>query len=166
MLSPLVWSNTADLLYSEAVCRNDGYRILKESRKREDKPKFVEALLKLCCNTTCNVLYNVNPAKIQSTPASVFIRSRMMWSEFPEAVALGPEGGQLPPDRIERKILQLNNIMSFAVPFLQQGTKVVDFCCGCGHQSIPLAYLFPHCHFTLVDMNPTSLEICRERCRR
>jgi len=44
--------------------------------------------------------------------------------------------------------------------------KVVDFCCGCGHQSIPLAYLYPEVEFVLLDMKAASLEIAKDRVLR
>ena len=45
-------------------------------------------------------------------------------------------------------------------------STVVDFCSGCGHQSIPLAWLFPNCRFILVDMKLASLDIARGRAER
>ncbi|KAJ1425444.1 hypothetical protein B484DRAFT_420165, partial [Ochromonadaceae sp. CCMP2298] len=43
---------------------------------------------------------------------------------------------------------------------------VVDFCCGCGHQSIPLALLFPQVQFVLLDAKQRSLDVARARVQR
>mmetsp|Transcript_3795 Transcript_3795/g.6856 ORF Transcript_3795/g.6856 Transcript_3795/m.6856 type:complete len:300 (-) Transcript_3795:199-1098(-) len=90
-------------------------------------------------------------------------------------------GGQLPPIRVQRKRQQLDNIMAFVVPFIHSTNTpsascsarpsdrrkvVVDFCCGCGHQSIPLAFLFPSVSFVLIDTNDRSLDIAKNRVKR
>ena len=40
---------------------------------------------------------------------------------------------------------------------------VVDFGCGGGHQSLPLAYHFPDARFVLVDAKRRSLDVARRR---
>jgi 2-polyprenyl-3-methyl-5-hydroxy-6-metoxy-1,4-benzoquinol methylase len=170
MLSPLVWSNAFDLVDSvRAQCKDDTlldntHRSI-EKHHMNYKPKFVEALMKICQTQQINISYVHNPLKSNHSMASEFVRCKFDWSLFPEAISVSV-GGQLPSDRVRRKEQQLNNIMCFAAPFLVDGARVVDFCCGCGHQSIPLAYLFPNCHFILADMNAVSLNIARERCQQ
>ena len=41
--------------------------------------------------------------------------------------------------------------------------QIVDFGCGSGGLILPLAYLFPSCHFTGVEMKPAALAILRQR---
>ena len=43
--------------------------------------------------------------------------------------------------------------------------KVVDFCCGGGHQSLPLAHMFPQVQFVLIDCKARSLDIARRRAQ-
>ncbi|HGJ65422.1 TPA: methyltransferase domain-containing protein, partial [bacterium] len=40
---------------------------------------------------------------------------------------------------------------------------IVDFGSGSGHLSFPLAYLFPNCHFILIEKNPYPIEIGKKR---
>ncbi|KAG2442324.1 hypothetical protein HXX76_002410 [Chlamydomonas incerta] len=42
---------------------------------------------------------------------------------------------------------------------------VVDFGCGTGMLMLPLAVLFPHCHFTGVEMKPAAVALLQERAR-
>ena len=54
---------------------------------------------------------------------------------------------------------QLGNICSVADKILEPGQVVVDFCSGGGHLSVLLAYLYPDCHFILVDTNDIRFSI-------
>lgn len=40
-----------------------------------------------------------------------------------------------------------------------EGTKIVDVGCGGGFPGIPLAIMFPECHFTLVDSTAKKLKV-------
>ena len=44
-----------------------------------------------------------------------------------------------------------------------QELRIVDFGCGSGGLILPLACLFPSCHFTGVEMKPAALAILRQR---
>ncbi|KAG2433519.1 hypothetical protein HYH02_012637 [Chlamydomonas schloesseri] len=46
-----------------------------------------------------------------------------------------------------------------------QPLHVVDFGCGTGTLMLPLAVLFPHCHFTGVEMKPAAVALLQERAR-
>ena len=43
---------------------------------------------------------------------------------------------------------------------------VVDFCCGSGWQTLPLAQYFPNVSFVLIDSKQRSLDVARERATR
>jgi SAM-dependent methyltransferase len=83
----------------------------------------------------------------------------------PELDVAHPSGGAVPADRGARKRDQLLNIFLFVAPFLRRkpDAVVVDFGCGGGHQSLPLAYHFPDACFVLVDAKRRSLDVARRR---
>lgn len=83
------------------------------------------------------------------------------WREMPSAI--DPTGGHLDPDRARRKRHQIENIIFLAKKLISDGDVVVDFCSGSGHVSLPMAYLFPKCHFILVERNKFPVQIARER---
>lgn len=116
------------------------------------------------------------------------------WDSLPPPLRVGGNSvGHLPPERVERKQHQITNMMFFvAVHLLSLGAhpqlwqarhgedgansvatrqdgdpllRVVDFCCGGGHQSLPLAYMFPQVQFVLIDCKARSLDIARQRAR-
>lgn len=83
----------------------------------------------------------------------------------PELDVAHPSGGAVPADRGARKRDQLLNIFLFVAPFLRRkpDAVVVDFGCGGGHQSLPLAHHFPDARFVLVDAKRRSLDVARRR---
>ena len=48
---------------------------------------------------------------------------------------------------------------------LQTAVHVVDFGSGSGNLVLPLAYLFPSCTFTAVDVKPAALQLVRQRAK-
>ena len=42
------------------------------------------------------------------------------------------------------------------------GTRIMDFGCGGGFPGIPLAIMFPECHFTLIDGTAKKIRVCNE----
>jgi hypothetical protein len=76
-----------------------------------------------------------------------------------------PCQGQLPSARVHRKRQQVANIYRLLQHYLKDGDYIVDFCAGGGHLTIVLAYLFPRCHFTLIDRNDVSLTLAHRRLR-
>ena len=91
------------------------------------------------------------------------------WSAFPPSATL--QGANLPVDRVERKTLQIENMLLHAGRLIsslseknQNGLTVVDLCGGGGSLSIPLAVMYPEHTFIMVDSKPASVAIARDRC--
>lgn len=91
----------------------------------------------------------------------------MAWADLPAEVdvACGVGGGALPAARRARKREQLSNMLSLLGAVARPGDTIVDFCCGLGHQTLPLAYLRRDVNFVLVDMNPFGLGVAAQRCQ-
>ena len=68
-------------------------------------------------------------------------------------------------DRPEIRSLATAIALLFVAPLLRRKptAKVVDFGCGGGHQTLPLAYHFPDATFVLVDAKARSLEVAERR---
>lgn len=73
--------------------------------------------------------------------------------------ALDVTGGRLPTERAVRKRWQIESMASHVSSILKDGDIVVEFCCGSGHLSLPLAYMHPECTFLLIDNNRVALNI-------
>lgn len=86
---------------------------------------------------------------------------KLDWGQMPEGV--DPSAGFLEGKRLRGKRWQLENIIQLAGSLLKGGETVVDFCSGSGHLSIPMAYIFPDCHFVLVERNAVPLKIGKSR---
>ena len=136
-----------------------------------------------CCSTATDATNQIKPAKpnfhtelkqkfkiTQSSVVSVIgklessgIRplsfqsnvgcTRMLWNDLPKSLLLTNKFGGVPEKRTERKLEQLENMVSAVkeIMLLQKKDSpvIVDFCSGCGHLGILLAYLLPHCHVRL-----------------
>jgi hypothetical protein len=74
-----------------------------------------------------------------------------------------PEGGQLPPFRLERKGQQLENLAKAVLKVAKPGHTIVDFCSGSGHLGIILAYMLPRCQIILLENKEESLVRARQR---
>ena len=70
------------------------------------------------------------------------------WSSLPPDVH--PMGGELPPDRAEKKCQQLENMAAAILDLCKDGDTVVDFCSGGGHLGILVAFLKPSVTVVLV----------------
>ena len=91
-------------------------------------------------------------------------KRRWDWAALPAALDVGADGGGgLPEDRRARKREQLENVMSYVDALASPGDVVVDFCAGCGHQSLPLAYVRRDVTFVLVDKKARSLAVAARR---
>lgn len=88
---------------------------------------------------------------------------RLDWEHMPKGI--DPIWGFLSEDRAKRKRRQVENFIQLALSLLEGGEVVVDFCSGSGHLSLPMAYMFPKCHFILVERNPIPLEIGKRRIK-
>jgi len=71
------------------------------------------------------------------------------WDAVP--AELDPSAGALLEGRAMRKRHQLESLMRFALPFLREGDKCVDFGCGTGHYGLMVAYLRPDVTVVLVE---------------
>jgi SAM-dependent methyltransferase len=86
---------------------------------------------------------------------------RLEWDQMPEGI--DPASGFLNDSRAIRKRWQIENFIQIAQSLLKGDELVVDFGSGSGHLSLPLAYVFPNCHFILVERNPIPVGIGRKR---
>lgn len=138
-------------------------------------------------------VYHANPLRInvhQISPCSHLALKCCNWQSIPPEMDVaqkrGSDGvetlpGTLPIDRVERKRQQVLNMVVFAAPLIHEGIlqkqshpskkqserfTVVDFCCGSGWQSLPLAYAFPSASFILIDCKERSLDVAKERALR
>ena len=93
----------------------------------------------------------INDAKIEVLEAVPFdcTANKIDWNSLPELVH--PLGGQLPPDRLDRKCEQLENLALAVKNMACPGQVIVDFCSGGGHLGIVLAYLLPDVIVYLVE---------------
>jgi len=99
----------------------------------------------------------INDAKIEVLEAVPFdcTANKIDWNSLPELVH--PLGGQLPPDRLDRKCEQLENLALAVKNMACPGQVIVDFCSGGGHLGIVLAYLLPDVIVYLVENKQESL---------
>lgn len=89
------------------------------------------------------------------------------WQNLPYGVSVA--GGKLPTNRCSRKTVQVENLMLPVMKILNkiEGSKikVVEFCAGSGFVALPLAHLYKHVEFVIIDCKMKSLDIARERIR-
>jgi len=99
----------------------------------------------------------VNEAKIEALEAVPFdyTSDKIDWNALPELVH--PLGGQLPPERLDKKCQQLENLAAAVKAMARPGQVIVDFCSGGGHLAIVLAYLLPDVIVYLVENKQESL---------
>ena len=84
-----------------------------------------------------------------------YTSSKIDWNALPELVH--PLGGQLPPERLDKKCQQLENLTAAVKAMARPGQVIVDFCSGGGHLAIVLAYLLPEAIVYLVENKQESL---------
>ena len=96
--------------------------------------------------------------------------STLNWQSLPFSIT--PKGGLLPDNRVNRKTIQLNNMIDLSIKFIKhilqnlhngERVKIVEFCAGSGFISLPLAFLYPTIDFILIDKKSFSLDIARTR---
>lgn len=85
------------------------------------------------------------------------------WEALP--LLARPEGGDLPPSRLERKRQQLENVAGAVLRLAKLGDVIVDFCSGSGHLGIILAYLLPRSQIILLENKEASLNRAKKRSR-
>lgn len=86
------------------------------------------------------------------------------WSNVPFDAT--PEGGSLPPTRLQRKQEQLQNLCKPVLKLAKTGDIIVDFCSGGGHLGILIAYLLPDCTIILLENKEESLNRAKKRVQR
>ncbi|XP_070151603.1 glutathione S-transferase C-terminal domain-containing protein isoform X2 [Polyergus mexicanus] len=86
------------------------------------------------------------------------------WSNVPFDAT--PEGGSLPPARLQRKQEQLQNLCKPVLKLAKTGDIIVDFCSGSGHLGILIAYLLPDCTIILLENKEESLNRAKKRVQR
>lgn len=91
-------------------------------------------------------LFSSFSSDTESIPGS---DSVVNWSSLPRDVH--PMGGELPPDRVEKKCHQLENMTSAVLKLAKDGDIVVDFCSGGGHLGIVIAYMLQSATVILVS---------------
>lgn len=184
LLSPLTWGTdfsppSSSASFSRGASDSQEKRKQRkasQARQQSSEPEFAVSTKRLiAAHPPPSPLKN--PLKNPNGKLCRYLKKLCRWESFPEDVDVGigvnGQGGQLPASRAERKRQQLENFFAFIIPFLfipvRQSCErvvVVDFCCGCGHQSIPLAFLFPDVNFVLIDAKKRSLDVARGRAHR
>lgn len=86
------------------------------------------------------------------------------WSAVPFDAT--PEGGSLPPARLQRKQEQLQNLCKPVLKLAKAGDTIVDFCSGSGHLGILIAYLLPRCTIILLENKEESLSRAKKRVEK
>lgn len=129
----------------QSLYKNDKNRINPASRLFTKQPDIDRAMSL------------VKEAKIEVLQAMPFdyTSSKIDWNALPELVH--PLGGQLPPERLDKKCQQLENLTAAVKAMARPGQVIVDFCSGGGHLAIVLAYLLPEAIVYLVENKQESL---------
>lgn len=175
MLSSLTWGefHPFHLLANNGhEVRNVKFRKKKSSSKVKKQFDVVLSLLESCGSVdmhqnplekTESTTHNKpKTGEIEEYISSLLKQPCFDWSCLPRP--LDPEfGGGLPASRAVKKRQQIENLIYFVSPFLKPKSLLVEFCSGSGHVSLPLAHLFPQCHFIMIDKNPVSIQIGQER---
>lgn len=93
------------------------------------------------------------------------------WSNFPHSVTLN--GASLPPERVDRKTIQVENMISHVRRMINCGKergiermRIVDFCGGTASLSLALAFIFPQHEFVCLDCKEASLLIAIDRAKK
>ncbi|CAI5731257.1 unnamed protein product [Peronospora farinosa] len=107
--------------------------------------------------------YHCNPLKCLHTSreSRSETATKIPWADLPDGIH--PRDGKLPPQRARNKQHQVDNLAVFLQRILRPGNIVVEFCAGSGYVALPLACLFSHCTFVLLDKKEPSLAIAKER---
>jgi len=96
--------------------------------------------------------------------------TRLVWNDLPDLIH-PLHGGQLPPERADKKCHQLENIALAVIGLVKsrpshRPVTIVDFCSGGGHLAILLAHLLPTSTLIMVENNGESLQRGVERTKK
>ncbi|ETV71929.1 hypothetical protein, variant 1 [Aphanomyces astaci] len=169
VLSSVTWG-TWDLESPTYVTRNgedDDFASAQGSKKeRRRREKGVPRLQTQEMAWFNQLLHDkIEPLKVlhylPNPLAATTMTSVIPWDDLP--LGIHPKDGHLPPQRIQNKRHQVDNLAVFLRRLLRDGDRVVEFCAGSGYVALPLACLFPKCHFVVLDMKKPSLDIAHER---
>ncbi|KAG9414484.1 hypothetical protein AC1031_007891 [Aphanomyces cochlioides] len=164
VLSTLTWG-TWDVDSAELMALKGAEGRKKEAKRqlrgvpsaRTNESAWFEQLLERL-EQVVDVEYSKNPLRPAAEAPSPTV---IPWNELPKGIH--PKDGHLPLERVQRKRHQVDNLAFFLGQILRDGDRVVEFCAGSGYVALPLACLFPKCHFVLLDMKKLSLDIAMER---
>ncbi|EZA51796.1 Glutathione S-transferase C-terminal domain-containing protein-like protein [Ooceraea biroi] len=145
---------TLPVVVNESLYKSDPKRYKPKSRiytRQED----IERSLQLVGDMKVSMELDVAPFGIEID---------LNWSDVPFDAT--PEGGSLPPARLQRKQEQLQNLCKPVLKLAKAGNTIVDFCSGSGHLGILIAYLLPRCTVILLENKEESLNRAKQRVQR
>lgn len=107
------------------------------------------------------IIYKLLKAGISPQYDNPHFCTHLEWDQMPNGI--DPASGFLNDKRAIRKRWQIENFVEIIKAFIGRERVIVDFGSGSGHLSLPMAYMFPNCHFILVEKNPYPIEIGKKR---
>ncbi|XP_025075828.1 glutathione S-transferase C-terminal domain-containing protein homolog [Pogonomyrmex barbatus] len=144
---------TLPAVVNESLYKSDPKRYKPKNRiytRQED----IEHSLQLVEDMKISMQLDIEP----------FGKMDLNWSDIPFDAT--PEGGSLPPARLQRKQEQLQNLCKPVLKLAKAGNTIVDFCSGSGHLGILIAYLLPHCTIILLENKEESLNRAKKRVQK
>lgn len=85
------------------------------------------------------------------------------WDELPRSLDPFYKTSKLPEARAIRKRKQIESVLKYADPLINEGDTICDFGAGAGHIALLLSYLKPSCRVVVVEHNPEKHEMIRSR---
>jgi len=110
----LVLKLTGDLGTVPRLERNSGN---KGQRRKKGKPELPKLEEKLAASQIAPLFSDVNAPQ-----------QRISWQDLPASVS--PAAGELPGERIDRKMDQIESLFWGVSSLMKPGDTIVDFCCG------------------------------------
>jgi len=145
---------TLPIVVNESLYKSDSKRYKPKNRiytRQED----IEYSLQLIRDMKISMELDIEPFGMEID---------LNWSDVPFDAT--PEGGSLPPTRLQRKQEQLQNLCKPVLKLAKAGDTIVDFCSGSGHLGILIAYLLPCCTVILLENKEESLNRAKQRVQR
>lgn len=145
---------TLPKVVNQSLYKSDPNRYKSKSRvytKQED----VEDSLELIKHLQIETKLDVEPFGLEVN---------MDWTTVPYDAT--PEGGSLPPARLQKKQEQLQNMCKPVIKLAKADDIIVDFCSGSGHLGILVAYFLPQCSVILLENKEESLNRAKERVKK
>jgi len=145
---------TLPIVVNESLYKSDSKRYKPKNRiytRQED----IEYSLQLIRDMKISMELDIEPFGMEID---------LNWSDVPFDAT--PEGGSLPPTRLQRKQEQLQNLCKPVLKLAKAGDTIVDFCSGSGHLGILIAYLLPYCTIILLENKEESLNRAKQRVQK